>query len=47
MDQLTSYWQLYQVRSNGTEYKKKIEAAEKWLKDSYDLTQWTDRKSVV
>ncbi|ACB51511.1 hypothetical protein cce_2161 [Crocosphaera subtropica ATCC 51142] len=44
MDQLTSYWQLYQVRSNGTEYKKKIEAAEKWLKDSYDLTQWTQEK---
>jgi hypothetical protein len=44
LEQLTSYWQLYQVRSNGTEYKKNIEMAEKWLKDSYDSEQLTQEK---
>ncbi len=44
IDQLTSYWQLYQVRSNGTEYKKNIGIAETWLKNSYDCSQLNQKK---
>ena len=40
-DKLASCCQLYQVRSNGREYKKNLEIAEIWINDLYSSSQLT------
>ncbi|MGK7886444.1 MAG: hypothetical protein AB4057_17695 [Crocosphaera sp.] len=41
INQLEFFWQLYQLRSNGREYKKNLEIAERWINDLYSSSQLT------